>query len=57
MVGQVTSGAFSPTLGKSIAMAYLDAAVDQATANISVDIRGTLEAAKVVSLPFYRRES
>lgn len=57
VVGQVTSGAFSPTLGKSIAMAYLDAAVDQATANISVDIRGTLEAAKVVSLPFYRRES
>lgn len=56
VVGQVTSGAFSPTLGKSIAMAYLDAKVNLATANISVDIRGNIEPASVVSLPFYRRE-
>ncbi|MFM1906225.1 MAG: glycine cleavage system protein [Actinomycetota bacterium] len=57
VVGQVTSGAFSPTLGKSIAMAYLDAKVDLATAKISVDIRGNIEPATVVSLPFYRREA
>lgn len=56
IVGQVTSGAFSPTLGKSIAMAYLDAKVDLNTAKISVDIRGNIEPANVVKLPFYRRE-
>jgi aminomethyltransferase len=57
VVGQVTSGAFSPSLGKSIAMAYLDANVDIGTSKISVDIRGNIEPAKVVSLPFYRREA
>jgi aminomethyltransferase len=57
VVGQVTSGAFSPTLGKSIAMAYLNSNIDLATAKISVDIRGNIEAAKVVTLPFYRREA
>lgn len=56
VVGQVTSGAFSPTLGKSIAMAYLNSNTDLATTKISVDIRGNIEPATVVSLPFYRRE-
>lgn len=56
VVGQVTSGAFSPSLGKSIAMAYLNSNIDLATAKISVDIRGNVEPAKVVNLPFYRRE-
>lgn len=56
VVGQVTSGAFSPTLGKSIAMAYLNSNVDLATTKISVDIRGNIEPATVVALPFYRRE-
>ena len=57
VVGQVTSGAFSPTLGKSIAMAYLNSNIDLATAKISVDIRGNIESATVVTLPFYRREA
>lgn len=57
VVGQVTSGAFSPTLGKSIAMAYLNSNIDLATAKISVDIRGNIESASVVTLPFYRREA
>ena len=56
VVGQVTSGAFSPTLGKSIAMAYLNSNIDLDQANISVDIRGNIEPATVVTLPFYRRE-
>ena len=56
VVGQVTSGAFSPTLGKSIAMAYLNSNIDLATTKISVDIRGNIEPATVVALPFYRRE-
>jgi len=37
-------------------MAYLNSNIDLATAKISVDIRGNVEPAIVVNLPFYRRE-
>ncbi|BAU86242.1 aminomethyltransferase [Streptomyces laurentii] len=57
VVGEVTSGAPSPTLGKPIAMAYVDAAHAQAgTAGVGIDIRGTHEPYEVVALPFYKRE-
>ncbi|MEU4891696.1 glycine cleavage system aminomethyltransferase GcvT [Streptomyces sp. NPDC044780] len=56
-IGQVTSGAPSPTLGKPIAMAYVDAEYAKpGTAGVSVDIRGSQEPYEVVALPFYRRE-
>lgn len=54
-VGHVTSGTFSPTLQKSIAMAYLDAAQAAVGTELHVDIRGHREPATVVKLPFYRR--
>ncbi|QVL30134.1 glycine cleavage system aminomethyltransferase GcvT [Telmatocola sphagniphila] len=50
-VGVITSGSFSPTLEKSIAMAMLPAG----TTSCEVDIRGTITPAKVVPLPFYKR--
>jgi aminomethyltransferase len=55
-VGTVTSGTFSPTLEKSIAMALVDATVGPAGSSVSLDIRGTLEPATVVKLPFYKRQ-
>ncbi len=60
--GIITSGAPSPSLGKPIAMAYLDADVvrlapgDNGT-RLAVDIRGKAEPATITSLPFYRRPS
>lgn len=56
VVGEVTSGAPSPTLGEPIAMAYVDAAyAEPGTAGVGVDIRGRIEPYEVVALPFYKR--
>jgi len=54
-IGQVSSGTFSPTLHKSIAMAYVEAAHAAAAADVQVDLRGAPVAAKIVPLPFYRK--
>ena len=54
-IGEVTSGTFSPTLQKSIAMAYVDAALAAPGTALSVDLKGTANAARVVPLPFYKR--
>jgi aminomethyltransferase len=53
-VGEITSGTWSFTLDHSIATASLDGDVSP-DAELAVDIRGTVAAATVVPLPFYRR--
>ncbi|MER5768325.1 glycine cleavage system aminomethyltransferase GcvT [Streptomyces sp. NPDC001985] len=56
VIGEVTSGAPSPTLGKPIAIAYVDAEhAGPGTEGVGVDIRGTHEPYEVVALPFYKR--
>jgi len=49
--GEITSGTFSPTLERSIALARLPAGGVDA---VQVDIRGKLLAARVVKPPFVR---
>lgn len=59
--GRITSGIRSPTLGASIAMAYLDPDVvtgeadDAVVGDLAVDMRGRAEPAELTALPFYRR--
>ncbi|GGP49799.1 glycine cleavage system aminomethyltransferase GcvT [Saccharothrix coeruleofusca] len=56
-VGEVTSGALSPTLGYSVAMAYVTKANAEPGTRLTVDVRGRREPVEVVALPFYKRKS
>ena len=51
-VGQVTSGGFSPSLQRPIAMAYVDAGLTRAGTALELDNRGRRLSAKVVPMPF-----
>lgn len=55
VLGEITSGALSPTLGHPIAMAYIDAASSEVGTAVFLDVRGTKIPATVTALPFYRR--
>ena len=56
VVGEITSGALSPTLGHPIAMAFVDPAVADGSAPLFLDVRGTKIPATITALPFYRRK-
>ena len=50
--GEITSGTFSPTLERSIALARVPVA---ASGTVQVEIRGKLHQARIVKPPFVRR--
>jgi len=54
VIGEVTSGNFSPTLGRGIALAFLPPSLREG-ASVSVDARGQRMAARVVYPPFVSR--
>ena len=54
-VGEVTSGTKSPSLGTSIGLAYVPAALAAEGSTFAVEIRGRPAAARVVKTPFYVR--
>ena len=54
VVGEVTSGTFSPTLEKAIALAYVPKSLSKAGQSLMVEIRGKTYPGKVVKKPFYR---
>lgn len=54
-VGEITSGCLSPTLGKSIAMAFVEAEYAKPGTGVAVDVSGKPTPAVVVKLPFYKR--
>jgi len=54
-VGEITSGALSPTLGHPVAMAFVSPAAAAVDTNLFIDVRGTRIPATVTALPFYQR--
>jgi aminomethyltransferase len=55
-IGEITSGALSPTLGYPVAMGYVSKSNSELGTEVSVDIRGTRLPMTVVKLPFYKRK-
>jgi aminomethyltransferase len=55
-VGEITSGALSPTLGHPIALAYVDPDSAAVGTALAIDVRGSHIPATVTALPFYSRK-
>ena len=55
-VGEITSGALSPTLGHPIAMAFVHPDLAEPGIELAIDVRGNRIPAIVTALPFYRRK-
>jgi aminomethyltransferase len=55
-LGVVTSGTQTPFLKKSIGMAYVPTALATPGTDLTIDVRGRQSAARVVTLPFYKRK-
>jgi len=55
VVGGVTSGQPSPSLGYPVAMAYVDVEFTEPGTALDIDLRGKSEPFEVVALPFYKR--
>lgn len=57
VVGEVTSGTLSPTLGYPIALAYVPTQLATVGRQLDVEIRGKAYPAVVVKRPFYRSKN
>jgi aminomethyltransferase len=55
VIGELASGALSPSLMTGIGMAYLPAEFAKPGTNLNIDVRGRLFPAKVVKKPFYKK--
>lgn len=55
-VGTVTSGTWSPTLEKAIGTAYVPTGLAEVGTEIEIEVRKRTVAARVVPMPFYRRD-
>jgi aminomethyltransferase len=54
-IGEVTSGAMSPTLGRGVALAYLKKEFAKVGTAVEIDLRGKPTSATVVELPFVKK--
>jgi aminomethyltransferase len=54
VVGKITSGGFAPTLGRAIAMGYLERALSANGTKVELVVRGNPVPAEIVPMPFVR---
>jgi aminomethyltransferase len=54
-VGEVTSGTYSPTIKKSIGLAYVASQYSKVGQTIDIEIRNQFHRAQIVKTPFYKR--
>ena len=55
-IGEVTSGCFSPTLERPIAMAYLESSRAEPGGHVQIDLGRARAEAEICALPFYKRQ-
>ena len=55
LLGETTSGAFSPSLSEGIALAYLPIKFISPGTPVEIEVRGRRFKAKVTTLPFYKK--
>ncbi len=51
-IGEITSGAFTPSAAAAIAMGYVPAALSASGTQLAIEIRGAAVPARVTSMPF-----
>jgi len=57
VVGLVSSGTMSPSMGEGIALAWVDQAHADPGTSLKVDIRGKVRSVRIVEKPIYRKET
>ncbi len=55
IIGEVTSGGYSPTLDAYIGMGYVSVELSAPGSRFTIDVRGRRQEAEAVHLPFYSR--
>ena len=55
IIGEVTSGTYSPTLNKSIGLGYISNKSLDINSEITIEIRSKNISAKITKIPFYKR--
>ena len=57
VIGEVTSGTYSPTLNKSIGLGYISNKSLDINSEITIEIRSKNILAKIIKIPFYKRSN
>ena len=57
LIGEITSGTMSPSLGKGIGLGYVSTPFKNIGSELNIEIRGRKKKATVVKAPFYKKGS
>ena len=56
-IGAVSSGTMTPTLGKSVGLAFIDQAHSSIGTELRAEVRGKPLAIRIIKTPFYKRQA